>query len=529
MHMTLTTFSRRLARSEHGFAMVFALMVLFISGLLAAAAFMATNEDVTLTRTYSNQQKAYFAALAGLDEYKYELSANPNYWNSSCKASAEATVPGTTDEKYTYKTLGATGRTCEEGKQLSIIESADSASGTFRVLATGKVEGSTCGVGKRECQRSLVGTFTHPGYLNYAYLSNFEEADPETVGKSAAECEFYHKEREEKGLSCVSFPWIPADKIEGPFHTNDAAGIAGSPVFGRSGHNDVIEMNGGYYGGAPKFEGKGYTEAGATLLPPEAPAAELLNEAGAKYTGRTVIVLKENTMEVTNKGVKKAAEPYPTNGVISVVNAAGGCPIKYTPFLTKYTGDAECGNVYVQGKYNQSLTIIAQNDVIITGNLTTEGGEAGGQPTGIAALGLIAIQHARLYHPVKETCTSGGKKVTCEATESTCNAENAAGGEKPTEEFGVPLKNPYIDAAILSTKHSWGVDSFSCGAELGTITVWGSIAENWRGRVTCCLSGGDYVKSYKWDERLATDQPPSFLAPSATNGWKLQRETAPPE
>ncbi len=306
----------------------------------------------------------------------------------------------------------------------------------------------------------------------------------------------------------------------------------GSPVLpslAAPGHNDVIEMNGGNYGGTPKFEGKGYTEAGATLLPPEAPAAELLNEAGAKYTGRTVIVLKENSMEVTNKGVKKAAEPYPTNGVISVVNAAGGCPIKYTPFLTKYTGDAECGNVYVQGKYNQSLTIIAQNDVIITGNLTTEGGEAGGQPTGIAALGLIAIQHARLYHPVKETCTSGGKSVECKATENTCNAENAAAGEPPAAEFGVPLKNPYIDAAILSTKHSWGVDNFSCGAELGTITVWGSIAENWRGRVTCCVSGGDYIKSYKWDERLATDQPPSFLAPSTTNGWKILRETAPPE
>src|ERR1700693_4566016 len=99
MHVTLASPSRRLARSEHGFAMIFALMVLFVAGLLAAAAFMATNEDVTLTRTYSNQQKAYFAALAGLDEYKYELSANPNYWltSNSCQEQAEpVAVPGTT-------------------------------------------------------------------------------------------------------------------------------------------------------------------------------------------------------------------------------------------------------------------------------------------------------------------------------------------------------------------------------------------------------------------------------------------------
>jgi hypothetical protein len=93
----------------------------------------------------------------------------------------------------------------------------------------------------------------------------------------------------------------------------------------------------------------------------------------------------------------------------------------------------------------------------------------------------------------------------------------------------VSLNNPYIDAAILSTKHSWGVDNFSCGAELGLITIWGSIAENWRGRVTCCVSGGDYIKNYKYDTRLATNEPPSFLAPSTTAGWKVQRETAPPE
>ena len=351
--MTLTTLSRRLARNEHGFAMIFALTVLFVAGLLAAAAFTATSEDVTLTRTYSNQQKAYFAALAGLDEYKYELSANPNYWTECPKTASAVAVPGTPDESYTFKTLPSSQwvakshTTCEAGKQLSIIESANSASGTFRVEATGTVSGNKCGA--EACSRSIVGTFTHPGYLNYVYLSNFELADPETLNKSASECEFYNKERETKKLNssqggpCTPFPWIPADKVEGPFHTNDAADMFGSPVFGRAGKNDAIEMNGGYYGGTPKFNGNGYTTAGATLLPPEAPATELITEAGAKFTGRTVLVLKEgspNTMEVTNNG-KTETQNFPSNGVISVANGGGGCALKYTPFLTKYTGDTE--------------------------------------------------------------------------------------------------------------------------------------------------------------------------------------------
>ncbi len=77
--------------------------------------------------------------------------------------------------------------------------------------------------------------------------------------------------------------------------------------------------------------------------------------------------------------------------------------------------------------------------------------------------------------------------------------------------------------------NAWGVDNFACGKPLGPILGWGSIAEDWRGRVTCCAAGGDYVKSYKWDSRLENDQPPDFLAPITNSGWKIERETAPPE
>jgi len=196
MHVTPTRLSRRLARDEHGFAMIFALGVLFVAGLLVAAAFVAASEDVTLTRTYSSQQKAYYAGLAGLDEYKYELSANPNYWTECPKTASSVAVPGTPEESYTFKTLPATqwvakgNTTCEAGKQLSIIESANTASGTFRVEATGTIANSKCG--SHACRRSIVGTFTHPGYLNYVYLSNFELADPETQNKVASQCEFYN-------------------------------------------------------------------------------------------------------------------------------------------------------------------------------------------------------------------------------------------------------------------------------------------------------------------------------------------------
>ncbi|MHB8235071.1 MAG: hypothetical protein ACYDHT_10510, partial [Solirubrobacteraceae bacterium] len=105
-------------------------------------------------------------------------------------------------------------------------------------------------------------------------------------------------------------------------------------------------------------------------------------------------------------------------------------------------------------------------------------------------------------------------------------ATNLSAAEDPNK-WG-SLENPVIDAAILSTKHSWIVDNYVCGKALGKLTVWGSIAQFWRGPVgTGGSPSSGYIKNYNYDERLATEQPPSFLSPSSTS-WSLSRETAPP-
>lgn len=551
MQLSVSPRLRRIKHDERGFAMIFAVMIMLICTLLVAAAITAARDDVTFTRNYSNQQRAYFAAVAGIDAYKYQLSANSSYWGTCPKTTAAVKVPGAAEETYEYETLSssaaiAAGRTCkanETNKINDIIDSADSASGTFHIKAIGTVLNSRCGAtstGKAiPCTREIVATFDHPSFLDYAFVSNYELVDPNTVGLGTAECEHYYEERlKEPKSKCVDFPWISEDAIEGPFHTNDAADISGTPTFGRSGHNDPVEMDEKYYGGTPKINGKGYKYGGPILLPPEA-GSELVEEAEIKFKGRTVIVLKEGvpgTMEVKNAGKTEIRE-FPKNGVLAVQNGTTSCGVTYTPFFPSYTADTECGDVYISGKYTQSLTVIAENDVIINGNITTTGGTGGGEPTGTSTLGLIADKYVRLYHPVKGSCESGKPTSTCKAEESpagsagyTCNQENAeASYDAATKELGGSLSNPVVDAALLSTKNSWGVDNFACGKPLGTINIWGSIAEDWRGRVTCCAAGGDYVKSYKWDSRLENDQPPDFLAPTTNSGWKIERETAPPE
>lgn len=663
---------RERAAGEEGFTMLFALLALFVGSLLAAAALSAANNDIKLTKQANLQARAYFAAVAGIERYQDQLTSNPNYW-IECPSKGTTTVTGTTDEKYAYKTLGSASSPsgCEANKQTTILETSGSANGTFRVLSTGTVE-----YGSTKVEHKIVATFAHPGFTKYVYESNYELEDPANFEPEPTVCEHYYNYRKEHKLTtkCPPIEFAPEDVVKGPMHTNDAAAVCGEgtakPTFGRN-SEDSIEMVEGHYAypgctNSANIVGK-YTEGGATLLPPETDA-ELLESAGLKTVGRTVIKLKAgtpNTMEVTviEGGTKvTTTKSFPSNGVVYVQNSSTGCGIKYTPFDTDTENDTGCGNVYVSGKYSESLTIASANDVIINGNITTTA-ESNGEPTGGATLGLIAENFVRIYHPVKrgyeveyytpktytpsteeakeEECgtivkltgkiTGGKNEVTGLSSTSQLKegmevsgssipsgttissvknsttvllSKNASGSGVKTVEFtffkanayeyksgqklcveegktgytyhesetlyAKPcetntnyvsegyckyeemtsegctskatnlnstqdpnkwgyLENPEIDAAILSTKHSFIVDDWKCGSKMGKLNVWGSIAQFWRGPVgTGGGSGGSgYIKNYNYDERLASEQPPSFLSPSSTS-WSLSRETAPP-
>jgi hypothetical protein len=119
-------------------------------------------------------------------------------------------------------------------------------------------------------------------------------------------------------------------------------------------------------------------------------------------------------------------------------------------------------------------------------------------PPSTATVGLIASRFIRVYHP----CTSSGRGTTEEG-----------------------IKNIWIYAAILSTSHSFLVDNDQCGNSLEKLNVYGAIAQKYRG-VVGTSGGTGYIKDYIYDERLATDEPPYFLAPLKA-GWKIARETSP--
>lgn len=128
-------------------------------------------------------------------------------------------------------------------------------------------------------------------------------------------------------------------------------------------------------------------------------------------------------------------------------------------------------------------------------------------------LGLIANNYVEVNHPV------GGSASTCSSTVlGTPTAAKCDPG---------PVT---IDAAILALQHSFAVNNYATGPAIGTLTVYGSIDQKWRGAVgtfsgSTAVSG--YTKDYDWDSLITAVAPPHYLAP-ATPSWALASSAVSP-
>ncbi|HEY7967752.1 MAG TPA: hypothetical protein VID68_12035 [Solirubrobacteraceae bacterium] len=507
-------------REEHGFTMLLALFVLTITTLILSGAYVAVLSDTHLSRNDVDQKRAYAAAQAGIQAYNYQLNQDENYWqtcNTIGTSSSPITVPGSTDtgggsEHYYVTPLPATGvSACNSSNALAtMIEgaSAGTAAGSFRIRSTG-----TSG----NVSRTIVAQYKPPSFLNYVYYTDYETLDPAALPGQPSDCAVHYPDR---GSDCGGpINFITGDSIKGPLHSEDTLSICGSPTLGRSAA-DAIEApaytneSGGWTcTNTPNMVGT-YNAHATSIQPPSSNSALLsVTNSADHFTGATTLTLNGSTISVTNTaaGDNNTTIPWPSNGVIYVSTSSSGCGITYTPFNPTYTGDSSCGNVYISGNYTQPLTVASDNDIIITGNLTTTVNSSG-VPTTNALLGLIANDFVRIYHPMNGT--RGNSSGDCQ------NATNDTGS----------LYNPTIYAAILAVNHSFIVDNYECGGEspsLGTLYVYGAIAQLFRGPVGTGGSGGasnGYVKSYNYDDRLANEEPPYFLNPVAAQ-WYVSRET----
>ena len=191
------------------------------------------------------------------------------------------------------------------------------------------------------------------------------------------------------------------------------------------------------------------------------------------------------------------------------------------------------GDVFLQGTLDGRLTIAAENNIELFTNVTYAGGQGGDD-----LLGLVANNYIEVYHPVRTdgstTNTDGcdsGDDCNLRIPGSSSTNKSLFSGSTPgtstiaTQLTNQALRNPSFYGPLLTVAHSFRVQNYNegDGPTLGTLTIFGAVAQKYRGPVGT-FSGGTivtgYAKAYSYDQRLKYDSPPKFLNPVAS-AWQV--------
>ncbi|MCJ1715666.1 hypothetical protein [Curtobacterium sp. VKM Ac-2922] len=163
------------------------------------------------------------------------------------------------------------------------------------------------------------------------------------------------------------------------------------------------------------------------------------------------------------------------------------------------------GDVFVSGAFSGAMTIAASGTVWLTGNVTYANANTD-------VLGLVGQDAVEVWNPARCSSFSG---TSC----TNPSLLRRTGGESFE-----------VDAGIASNAGTFWNQNYDIGRPLGTLTVKGSIAQNWRGIVA--TGGGTiatgFAKNYVYDSRFLTTAPPKFLQPVSTSyGVTTQVEVQP--
>jgi Tfp pilus assembly protein PilX len=572
---------RHRSSQEEGVVLVTVLLVTFVLLILVAGTMAYAVGSQPLSRRDQDWNAALSAAEAGLDDYLYRLNQNDQYYlygqptavapcNMALTAPPDGNLAFTQFVPVPGATSNASFRYCVDTQYLS--------QGAIVVWSSGKAANVTRTVQATFRRRAFIDYLyftdyetTDPAAYPVAGVNNnddtwaqtncamhwYDPGDPPTrVGGPPYD-----------NSHCVDINFVSGDVINGPLHSNDAILMCGSPTFNGKvttswqGAGTPIKRyrvnGGGGCSGTPTFANAGDPKyADPLTMPPsnlaiKVKADKSLGGAGCLFTGPTSITLNAaGTMTVvspftqasavsTNNCVggtlaSPATQPLPTNGVIYVQTVpadpadpnysatcpnvqelgapAGttvqhplGYPQRYD--ITQY--GCTDGDVFLKGTLKGRLTIAAENNIDITGNVTYNGGVGGSD-----LLGLVANNYVEIYHPVGD-CGSGsspcdnGSKIN-----NYYNLDDVPGG------LSTAFNNPNINTAILAVNHSFRVQNYQYGDNtLGTITLYGAVAQKYRGTVGTGGTSG-YLKAYTYDQRMKYQSPPFFLNP-VDSAWQI--------
>jgi hypothetical protein len=238
----------------------------------------------------------------------------------------------------------------------------------------------------------------------------------------------------------------------------------------------------------PQTSGDLRDDADATGCIFVGPTRLVLNSAGTMTTTSPFTTATTTDADNYNRCVgNNKALP----GVLFTRNAKTSSPDETSGQCTGYTGNrigfpiqnvggdssadditrygCASGDIFVSGVLNGRMTVAAENDVVVVDDVTYQ---SYGQTTEDDLLGLIAEQFVRVYHPI--SCPSS--YVVDVNSVRTCQDDrgaNLADSRFNTDTGGL-FSDPKIHAAILALNHSFGVQQYNNGDQLGTLTVYGA-------------------------------------------------------
>lgn len=191
-------------------------------------------------------------------------------------------------------------------------------------------------------------------------------------------------------------------------------------------------------------------------------------------------------------GTKPANAPAtyrPSSGSAATLTTPNGFPLPEDKGTDVGIYGPTQGDVLIEGTLDGRLTVGAEDDIIITGDILRK--DATGD-----LVGLVANNFLWNYHPVNATSGNGDQYELCA---NPC------------------MENVRIEASIMSVNHAYGTPYYRVGWSKGTIYTYGSLVQKWRNNVGSGSFGTaghtGYAKRYGYDPQLQFTQPPHFLQP----------------
>jgi hypothetical protein len=573
--------SERHNASERGAAIIIVLLLGLIGIALVTAMMTFANTSTPLARNDQDWNGSLSAAEAGIDDYLYRLSKDSSYWQKATDPTNPALVATGTGAQVPGGSTESTFRYTRTPPTVTL-------NGTIKLKVTGMVRGSKRTLEATLRRDGFLDYLYFSKYETVDPDSYSTTGTPSKAWADANCKDRYYYAVGNPGdpgyipprvtsgsPACNEIRWVTGDTLNGPLHTNDALRIDGNPIFTKkvtTSWAKVVNAGSPFRWvqhdstpSNPQFNGTenqafpnppaSYEKDNpiiASRLDPPADNSELLQDAqaeGCVYTGPTWIKLKSTsagvpTWDVVSPGTTFTPDcgggsstaqtnidgPANFNGVIYVQNSLATCsyaahpnsgapyppglpvPIKETSGSLTLARAADIttygctsGDAFVEGTLNGQLTIGAQNNIAVVKDIKYADITSASDDV----LGLITNNYIELLHPVR--CTN------CPVSGSTAKTYANISGYWDSAD-------PWIYAAMLSTKHSFRVQQWDKGAQPGSsshlLHIVGAIAQIYRGPVGTSAPTG-YYKDYTYDNRLKLISPPSFLDP-VQSAWKVK-------